>query len=63
MCMPEARLAADTQPLEPEQAEDEDMMSAPEGADKPEEVQPKLTPAALPPPKPSVEILAKRRRR
>ena len=63
MCMPEARMAADTQPLEPEHGQDADMMSAPEGADKPEEAQPKSAPAAPPPPRSSAGILAKRRRR
>ena len=61
--VPEAQMAADTQPLEPEQDQDADMMSAPEDADQPEEAQPKSMPAAPPPSKPSAGTLAKRRRR
>ena len=63
VCMPEARMAADTQPLEPEQEQDADMMSAPESAGKPEEAQPESTPAAPPPARSSAGTLAKRRRR
>ena len=63
MCVAEARMAADTQPLDPEQDQDADIMSAPEIADKPEEAQPKVMPAAPPPSKSGGGTLAKRRRR